>query len=65
MDQDLQEEVQNAKAKIILKSEFAQSSGCGTAMHSRMGKSTIPGYIVFKEQLGNPHKIQRQNELQM
>jgi hypothetical protein len=49
MDKDLHKELAPAQNKVILRSQYAQLSGAGTAMHSRMGKSTIPHYMVYKE----------------
>lgn len=50
MDKYLQKELEPARNKVILRSQLAQLSGAGTAMHSRTGKSTIPHYQVYKEE---------------
>ena len=55
MDKGLEQELVESQSKVLLRTQFAQLSGAGTAMHSRMGKSTIPNYMVYKE--GDPYSV--------
>ena len=36
--------------KMLVRTDSAVASGKGTAMHSKSGISTIPQYVIFKEQ---------------
>lgn len=54
------QELQSTSAKVLVQSDFAQLSGAGTAMHSRVGKSTIPLHHLFHQPEDNKYKVSKE-----